>query len=165
MCALLVAVTGHRPKDLWGYDAQAEGWSWLRSTLSGLLQELGATEAISGMALGVDQVFVRAARDVKVPVAAYVPFEGQDRIWPASSQREYRELMSQCHRQVVVSSVPCPAAFLERNEAMVRDSDVVIAVWTGKQDGGTADAVRRSLSAGRVLLHVDPVARTVTVVA
>jgi predicted Rossmann fold nucleotide-binding protein DprA/Smf involved in DNA uptake len=153
-----VAVTGHRPKDLWGYDA-CEGWDWLRSTLRALLGELGATRALSGMALGVDQEFAQAALDVGVPVVAYVPFEGQDRIWPAASQAAYRALLSRCSELVVVSQSSTRQAFFDRNFAMVQAADVTVAVWSGKQFGGTYHAVQQALTLRKPLVWVDPFAR------
>jgi uncharacterized phage-like protein YoqJ len=183
MCASLVApsplrvaVTGHRPADLFGWDRGAEGWQWLRGVLSGLLRELGAAEAISGLALGVDQLFALAARDAGVPVAAYVPFEGQDRKWLAPDRRAYAEMRAQASRTVVCRALtPGPdgefafrdvvEALHARNGRMVEDCDVIIAVWTGKTSGGTYDAVQKAMRAGRVLVHVDPAARTATIVA
>lgn len=161
---LRVAVTGHRPGDLFGYDLAAPGWQWLRGELRSLLAELGATEAVSGMALGVDQVFAEVALDAGVPLAAYVPFAGQDRIWPTESQVAYRALLARAARTVTVSQVAGAQAFLERNAAMVRDCDVVVAVWTGKDSGGTAHCVRTALAAGRPLVWLNPVSRSATLV-
>jgi len=158
-----VAVTGHRSADLFGYGAH-EGWDWLRDTLRHLLEDLGATEAFSGMALGADQVFARAALDAGVPVVAYVPFLGQERLWPFSSQAAYGFLLDRCRERVVVSSSPSRTAFLERNTAMVDAADVVVAVWTGKGSGGTHHAVQEALRLGKAMVWVDPVRRQVWLV-
>jgi uncharacterized phage-like protein YoqJ len=159
-----VAVTGHRPKDLWGYDA-GEGWAWLRGTLCGLLVELGATEAISGMALGVDQEFAYAALEAGVPVAAFVPFEGQERRWPASSQAAYRALLARCARQVVVSQVASVEAFHARNTAMMQACDVAVCVWdSSRRSGGTFHAVGEALRLGVPIVWVDPTMRQVWLV-
>lgn len=166
MSVLRVAVTGHRPGDLFGYDMGSEGWQWLRQTLAEVLTGFGVpVEAISGMALGVDQVFAEVAIDEGVPVVAYVPFRGQDGRWPPESRATYLDLLAQCAREVVVSPVASAAAFLRRNEAMVQVCDVLVAVWNGKTEGGTYHCLQYGLAQGRPVLHVDPVRRAVTLVA
>lgn len=51
-----ICVTGHRPKLLYGYDLNNEKWQALKEKLKGLLLEENCTEAITGMALGTDQI-------------------------------------------------------------------------------------------------------------
>lgn len=170
---LRIAVTGHRPKDLFGYDPAHPGWQWVRGQLLRVLREFGAqgpVECISGLALGVDQVFFHVARGAGLPVAAYVPFEGQDRMWRAPDRRAYAEMRAQACRTVVCRTLTpgqdggfsygdVVEALHARNGRMVEDCDLIIAVWTGKSVGGTAQAVRTALAAGRPVLWVDPVAR------
>jgi uncharacterized phage-like protein YoqJ len=159
---LRIAVTGHRPKDLFGYDRTHEGWGWLRATLRTLVDELAAgrpVELLSGMAQGVDQEFADMGIMAGYPVAAYVPFDGQEAAWPAPAQALYRRLLRRCTRVLFISSVRSVASFFRRNERMVEDSDIVIAVWTGKAEGGTAHCVQAALDARRPMVWVDPVQR------
>jgi uncharacterized phage-like protein YoqJ len=133
-----------------------------------LLRELGAEEAISGMAVGVDQCFFRAALDAMVPVAAYVPFVGQDGKWPEFARAEFRRLLALASRTVVVSpGAYSPEKFLVRNDAMVRDCDVLVAVWRPDRTerSGTYHCLQSALRSGRPVVHVDPFAQTVTLVA
>lgn len=60
-----ICVTGHRPKLLYGYDLNNEKWQALKEKLKGLLLEENCTEAITGMALGTDQIFALAVLELK----------------------------------------------------------------------------------------------------
>lgn len=69
---MIVGVTGHRPDKLWGYGDNARPHEEkLEAYLKGKLIELGATEAVTGMALGVDTVFARADNIVLVSDCEY----------------------------------------------------------------------------------------------
>ncbi len=67
------AITGHRPDKLpWGYDETSEGYRWLKKALTKqivTLADSGITSFLSGMALGVDQIFAELvlALHKKVP--------------------------------------------------------------------------------------------------
>jgi uncharacterized phage-like protein YoqJ len=103
--------------------------------------------AISGMALGIDQLYCRICFDHNIPVVAYIPFVGQESRWPVSSRRAYRALLGKCESVVTVCNRPSIAAMFERNANMVRDSDSAIAVWDGSS-GGTGNAVSLIRRAG-----------------
>ena len=159
---LRIAVTGHRPEDLFGYD-ECEGWRWLRAVLRRVVGDLsggGACELMSGMAIGVDQEFAAVGLDAGLPVEAFVPFPGQESRWPPEAQAHYRRLLRRCRVQVVS---PCwsKEAFQRRNEAVVDACDVLVAVWTGKPSGGTFRCLRYALDVGCRIVWVDPVRRRV----
>jgi uncharacterized phage-like protein YoqJ len=159
---LRIAVTGHRPKDLFGYDLHHEGWQWVREELAQLIEEFsaaGACEFVSGMALGVDQVFAEEVLAARQVLVAFVPFAGQDRLWPPRARAHYRRLLERAARVVTVALQGSLQAFHDRNQAMVDHADIVVAVWSGRQRGGTFHCVQAALAAGRCVVRVDPVAR------
>lgn len=137
----LIAFTGHRPDKLGGYS-----WSPIQElvcrAIRWKLTKLKPRGIISGMALGVDQWAAQIAVELGIPFAAYVPFEGQESVWPPESQAAYRFLLSKAERTCICSLGGYSAKKMQwRNIAMVDDSDLLFAVWDGS-DGGTANCVK-----------------------
>jgi uncharacterized phage-like protein YoqJ len=165
-------VTGHRPRKIGGYKTPNPTERWVRAHLHAVLARMKARHtdlvAISGMALGVDLIFVEEAIRLGIPFVAAVPFEGQDSRWPSPSQRRYRELLAQASQVIRVDEEEGYRAdtlkgqFLLRNKWMIDHSDSTVAVWDGSR-GGTGHAVKASWDQGRSVLCIDPAAQTVAV--
>jgi uncharacterized phage-like protein YoqJ len=176
----VIGVTGHRtgklasyPKPQGGEVNEPDTCHWIRRNLSHILQQgrilmrdRGAI-AMSGMAVGVDQLFVEAALNEHVPVWAVVPFVGQASMWGAAAQAYYDRLLQDCWRVTVLHDVaPATEAqarewLHERNVWMVQRVSRLLAVWDGS-DGGTAHTVRRALREPLLpILRLDPQRRTV----
>ena len=163
MDALKVMITGHRPDKIRGH----EEWiaSVLHDILSGMLRRNLSIEAISGMALGVDTIYAEAALSLSIPMIAAVPFIGQESRWSRPAQERYKAILA-CAKDVVIVSEGSFASwkFLRRNTWMVEQCNVAIAVWDGSS-GGTRHAVSEILRLGRKGIRVDPILRTIGVLA
>lgn len=143
-------VTGHRPSKLGGYSEQA--FNRLVRVAGAELRRLrdendGNLTVITGMALGWDQAVATACAHLGIPYEAYIPFVGQERVWPPRSQQRYHALL-QGASQVVVVSQDLPTTkghaaglLLARNNAMVNTAHECLALWDGTS-GGTAHAVK-----------------------
>jgi uncharacterized phage-like protein YoqJ len=81
---------GHRPNELGGYDNDT--LAKLTCFAVETLEKLGATEIVSGMGLGFEQALALAAIELKLPLIAAVPFEGQQKVWTEKSQELYHSL-------------------------------------------------------------------------
>lgn len=142
-----IAVTGHRPKGLFRSDPysvanQQKLLLFCRQLVKQVKQQHTGVEFIQGMALGFDQAIGEACVLEGVPFHAYVPFEGQANAWPPSARITYRALLSKAAIVKVISQGNySPLVLNLRNEAMVDDCELLIALWSG-DDGGTANAVR-----------------------
>lgn len=161
-----VAVTGHRPDKLGGYRPNPTLQhidTLLTTTLNRLQTLIPSLHAISGMALGVDQLYARICTRLRIPFSAYIPFHGQERRWPAASQHDYQALLqlaSAIHYTVQPSPQPLSyddirRALLQRNADMVAVAHAAIAVWNGTP-GGTAHAVGLIRATQMPLLILDP---------
>ena len=151
-----VAVTGHRPNKLWGYDMSHVGYTLLKTKIKAILSERGATRGISGMALGADQCFAEVCISLGIPFTAAVPFVGQEKKWPMSSQTYYHELLDKAFKIVVVCEGSySPYKMQVRNEWMVDNCELLIAVWEGSS-GGTGNCVRYARNIGREIVRIDP---------
>jgi uncharacterized phage-like protein YoqJ len=153
-----IAVTGHRPSKLGG-DYTGDGTlaqkvrKWLRHQLA-IYQP---NEAVTGMALGVDQWFAREALGLGIEVHAAIPCDGQERRWPTPAQDRYHLLLA--HPKVTVHEInPGPYAAWKmqaRNEYMVNYSHVLLAIWGGAV-GGTANCVAYAEKCGKPVVKMNP---------
>ena len=85
-------VTGHRPKDLGGYDPNEPTNVWLIENTATILRTLrdeeGFRKFYTGMALGFDQWSLETAiRLGGFHTIAAVPCAGQEKMWPDTSKK------------------------------------------------------------------------------
>jgi len=138
---MIIAGTGHRPDKLGGYSLATD--QRLRRVALAALAPLHPTHVISGMALGWDMALAEAAVELGVPFTAAVPFRGQERAWPVASQHRYHDLLGRAKSVVYVSQPPYSAwKMMRRNAYMVDHCDLLLALWNGEDDGGTANCVK-----------------------
>lgn len=149
---MIVAGTGHRPEKLGGYD--------IHPTLRVLkfakayLQEAKPSVVISGMAQGWDMAMAQAALDLHIPFWAYVPFEGQEQVWPAATKLYYKVLLKRAQKVVICSSGGFTKTAMQiRNQRMVDDCDILAALWDGS-NGGTANCVAYAMFVGRPYINL-----------
>lgn len=150
-----VMVTGHRPQHISQGETVFAQDELLRLARK-LRDECGMELAISGMALGADTWWAEAALTTAVPLAAYIPFESQPDRWSNSDQAQWRWLRAKAATEKVIATSYSVGALHARNDAMIRDSDLTIAVWKpSKTSGGTASAVKKLEKLGRSIVIVD----------
>jgi len=155
---LKIAFTGHRPNKLGGYDNKKNKFRWFNYVLHKTLCKFNSFEIefISGMALGVDQWAAFYAIDNRIPLHAYVPFVGQESRWPKESRDSYHLYLS---KATSVNYI-CKPGFdfwkmQRRNEAMVNDCSLLIAVWDGSS-GGTANCVDYARKINKRIIILKP---------
>lgn len=153
---MIIAATGHRPDKLGGYgdDALAR----LQALADNYFRKLGAPdaeiEAVSGMAQGWDTAWALAALGLDIPLICAIPFEGQEKPWPAAAQERYHDILAKAwHVQVVCRGSYADRKFQERNVWMVDRCDRLAALWNGSE-GGTANCVKYAESKERPIDHL-----------
>lgn len=159
----MICFTGHRPDVFpWKYNNDDPG---LRALKRAILDEIltfasqGELAFMSGMALGVDlwaAEMVLFAKEQGLPVTlhAAIPCAGQDRVWPRSSQVQYKSILDQCDSSVTLSERYTAACMQARNVYMVDHSNAVIAVHNGKQSGGTWNCIQYAKEAKKPIVYV-----------
>lgn len=151
---MLICGTGHRPNKLGGYSNEAR--CRLVDIAEAWLIENKPEKVISGMALGWDQALAHATfrLDPELPFIAAVPFKGQESRWPQESRKDYQDLIRDAAEIVYV----CDEGYAvwkmqKRNEWMVDNSDLILAMWDGSS-GGTANCIKYAKSKNKPIVNL-----------
>ncbi len=134
-------VTGHRdlPQDQ------------INHVKAALLREIekaiadGFTCFMSGFAEGVDQYFAEMVmekqRDIPaLELIAVIPY--QKRLNSLRAKAQTYEILEACCDVIVIREEYLPSVYSHRNRYMVEHSDRVIAVYDGREKGGTVRTIR-----------------------
>lgn len=137
---MILSFTGHRPEKLGGYSAQA--MDRLVAVAKACIRLEKPERVLSGVALGWDTAVAIAALELEVPLTCCVPFEGQESRWPEASRKHYTEILRLADEVVVVSEGGYSSTKMQiRNEYMVDNSDLLVALWDGS-GGGTYNCIQ-----------------------
>lgn len=159
---IIVAVTGHRPNKLWGYDYFHPCYLKLQQVFIDRLKKDGCTDAWTGMALGVDMVFAHAVLQFKyegypIKLHCAIPCIDHPSAWPAESIKHYNEILSLADEVVLVTNAPyAPRLMQRRNEYMVNRADRIYAVWNGDRTGGTYNCYKYAESRRKSIVRITP---------
>lgn len=153
-----IAITGHRPNKL---DNDYNLTSPLISKIKELLQEIVDKEKpsllISGMALGVDTLWAKIAHENKINLVAAIPCKNQDKVWVSQSKKLYQTLLeNSLTTTIYISEEEYNSECMQkRNEWMVDNCDLLIAVWDGTQ-GGTSNCVSYAKKQNKLIIEINP---------
>src|SRR5436309_13984851 len=158
---LRVGVSGHQQI---GDEATIEFVSQqlreLLATFQCQAQERGQNILVySAVALGTDQLFVKIAFEMDIPVELVIPCSQYAEIFSTTEARdEYHRLLSRCQDVHRLPFDDCSDnAYLAAGHWIVDHSDMVILVWNGYPaagKGGTADIASYARLVARPLVHV-----------
>jgi uncharacterized phage-like protein YoqJ len=106
------------------------------------------------MALGWDMALAQAAVNLQIPFHAYVPFVGQEHVWPISTRLYYKALL-RLAREVVICTDGgySKEAMQTRNQRMVDDCDMLLALWNGSP-GGTENCLVYAMTVGKPFINL-----------
>lgn len=179
---LKISFTGHRPDKLGGYDWNSEKNKKIRDKLRETIIEIMAKSEekqfhfISGGALGIDQfafyVVDSIADNSDLDRICFInelaiPFSSQACKWQYESAKIYEKQKSIADICTYVDRLDkykikgyeedkyYPAKMQKRNEYMVDNADIVIAVWDGTK-GGTCNCVRYAKKLGKDIVIINP---------
>lgn len=148
---LVVAVTGHRPDKLGGWDPLHPVVAQVRKALRDALAATWPAHVITGMALGVDTWAAEACLELGIPFVAALPCDNWGSQWPAYAQARQALLLAKAQRQHVVSPGPYkPWKLQRRNEWMVDQCALLLSVWDGSS-GGTRNCLMYAAEVGRTV--------------
>lgn len=156
-----ICITGHRPNKLYGYDLSNPKWISLEKHLKSLLLKYNCTEAITGMALGVDTIFAIAVLELKkegydIKLHCAIPCKNHSEKWCKKDKQLYNYLLSKADMVKIVSDEEYkPYLMQKRNEYMVDNSNMLIAVWNGSKSG-TFNCIEYAKSRDKKIILIKP---------
>ncbi|MBQ8522720.1 MAG: DUF1273 family protein [Clostridia bacterium] len=138
-----ICFTGHRPKGLpWGYNENTRDCLKFKQYIKELIiQKIGEgyNYFIVGMALGIDIIIVEILLELKqeydIIIECAIPCLNQECKWSISQQKRYKDILMVCDKITYVSKEYTIDCMQKRNEYMVDNSDLVIAIWNGTPSG------------------------------
>ncbi|QUE25307.1 DprA-like DNA processing chain A [Microbacterium phage Fizzles] len=160
-----VMVTGHRPQ---GIPAESHEWVHLElERLAVKLRDLnGMKVGISGMALGSDIWWAQATVFAWNELWAFLPFPQQAERWAPADVALWNEMRWRATREHVTAPEYSVQALFQRNEDMLKYSDLVIAVFDpATTRGGTFATVQSAVSQMLPILHVNPISQSTMLLA
>ena len=134
-------VTGHR-------DLPQNQINFVKAALLREIEKAvadGFTCFMSGVAEGVDQYFAemvieKQKDDPSLELIAVIPY--QKRLDSLRAKGRTYEMLEACCDVVVIQEEYQPSVYSHRNRYMVEHSDRVIAVYDGREKGGTVRTIR-----------------------
>ena len=172
-----INVTGHRPDKLgnhWSafsnkHDHILKAFKYfLWKTIECKTQQgIRYFRLISGMALGIDSIFVRACkackdyytpRGITVEIVAAIPCVKQYSKWQKNSKAEYRKLLAMCDSAKIVSWKYSPKCMQVRNIYMVKQADATLAYWDGT-NGGTKNCIDYAIERKKPFFNIYDIAK------
>lgn len=151
---MIICGTGHRPNKLGGYSKDVFDKGVQVASFSLMLRSEPIEKVISGGALGWDQMLAQAALNLTMPLTLALPFTGFWNKWPKSSQDYLEYLVSQANEvKYVCEEGYAPWKMQKRNEWMVDNSDLVLALWDGSA-GGTSNCVKYAEKVGKPITNL-----------
>ena len=134
-------VTGHR-------DIPADETAHVKKALRREIEKAvndGFTVFLSGFADGVDQYFAEIVLELQsenhgLKLIAALPY--RKRVDSLCQKEHTNALLNACAEVIVIQEEYKPNVYAQRNRYMVKHSDRVIAVYDGREQGGTVKTIR-----------------------
>jgi uncharacterized phage-like protein YoqJ len=106
------------------------------------------------MAIGWDQALAVAALELDIPLHVYIPFKGQENMWPPKAINRYKDIVQKATVKNIVSTGKYAAWKMQtRNEAMADDCDILLALWDGSL-GGTNNCILYGKKINKQIVNV-----------
>ncbi len=156
--------TGHRPKGFpykYGIDKQKHQayLNALEQKIEFAVTEYGITNFISGMALGTDMDFAEIVLKLRnkypITLECAIPCQNQTLKWSEADKLRYNSLLARADSVNLISERYTPECMLKRNRYMVDKSELVIAVFNGKEKGGTWYTINYAKSKNKTIELID----------
>jgi hypothetical protein len=173
----VINVTGHRPDKLnhvWStfsdknkYILDAFKYFLWKTIECKAKKGIKHFKLISGMALGIDSIFVRASKacqkyyatkGIKVEIIGAIPCLRQYAYWRPTSRAEYKKLLKYCDSGKLINLKYSAKGMQLRNVWMVEQADMTVCYWNGT-DGGTKNCLASASYKGNPIVNVYNIAQ------
>lgn len=158
--------TGHRPQKLpWGFNEDSIDCIGMKEIakieIQNAIINYGITHFISGMAIGFDMIAAELVLELKkyypfITLECAIPCKEQDKLWREQQKERYKYILSKADKITYVSDRPYfDGCMKKRNEYMIDNSSVLIALFNGKA-GGTKQTVDYAKEKGLKVEIINP---------
>jgi len=160
--------TGHRPKALPWKDNEndvrcAALKSKIRFAAENLIVEQGCERFISGMAQGADLICAEVILALKniyphIRLECAVPNRAFTERWHADDIRRYSSILTRADDIIFISEKKSYSLsdLMLRNIYMVDNADIIIAVYTEGESGGTRNTINYAESKNKKIIIIPP---------
>jgi uncharacterized phage-like protein YoqJ len=160
--------TGHRPEALpWGNNENDVRCAALKSKIrfeaENLIVEHGCEKFISGMARGADMICAEVILGLKniyphIKLECAVPNRAFTASWSAEDVRRYSSILTRADYKHFISEkkVYSVSDLMLRNIYMVDNSDIIIAVYTDGESGGTRNTINYAENKHKKIIVIPP---------
>jgi uncharacterized phage-like protein YoqJ len=150
MSNLVLGFTGHRPERIIDYNETR-----LLSLCNAIIDKYQPDLIITGMALGWDSCIAQSAIEKEIEFDAAIPFLGQELKWLGSDRKKYHRILKSARNiQIISEGGFTPTKMQKRNQYIVDNCDILIALWDGKEYGGTWNCIRYGKEKGKKIVNV-----------
>lgn len=156
--------TGHRSQKLpWRFNEQDERCINMKANAKSKILEAiknGYTTFISGMALGFDMICAEIVLDIKrqnsnIKLICALPCKDQSKLWHIDQQKRYNKILNKADAVRYQYEIYQDECMLERNNYMLNNSSMVIALFNG-QLGGTQYTLKKAKEKGLRVVVIKP---------
>lgn len=173
---LNIALTGHRPEKLGGYNLNTPGYIKLQHDLETIIEEKLKVHPViwchSGLALGADTCWskailnMRAKYQGRVLFHVHVPMWSQKDVWPNQNDIAFWQTQVNNADRLTVYDWQFQArpahtkkdasrqALHDRNIGMVNQCDMLLAVYDGVSHGGTKGTIDYASSVNKEIMYM-----------
>lgn len=153
----VLGITGSRPQNITSMMHEPVRQALLERMIG--FKEQGGELVLQGGCIGVDHWAAFAAHKIGIEVATYVPFPEQPDRWSDEQKDDYRKILDFSSEVKIFGDSYSTSWFFARNNAIVKDSDFMLACYpfdAGK--GGSLAAAKYAWNRKpmtRLLVHPD----------
>lgn len=160
---MILGFTGHRPDKIGGeWNHTGPCSNLVQHEIKKVLLALAPSQFVCGLAQGGDIHAAIVALDLKIPLTAALPFEGQDNGWEKEARNLYARILAHplTTKKVVSPGGPHTSKYHIRNRWIVDQlkgaDDVLLSLWDHSESGGTSNTVKYAKQQGKKMVNIDP---------
>jgi hypothetical protein len=140
--------------------------TWVRLSLSGYLSKFNDVVGFTCLADGADQIFAEEVLKKGFPLTTIIPSLNYEKSFSNSNARiNFHNLVLRSNNIIKLNyKYPCEEAYLEAGKTIVFNSDILFAIWDGKDAkglGGTADIVNFAKVQNKIIFHFDIIKKSI----
>jgi hypothetical protein len=132
------------------------------AAMNAVIDRYRVNEGFTCLARGADQLYADVLAERGLPYCVIIPSANYSSLFTSASDRNrFERLLRLASRTIALPfKEASELAFYEAGKRVVDMSEAIIAAWDGqaaKGLGGTADIVAYALTAGRMVIQIEPV--------